>query len=577
MTQPSSTAVNVGPELTTRSIIVGLVVAAIIGCAYPYCVLKLGFGPNLSVVSAFFGFIALVLIMRAAGTNARENNIVQTMGTSAGQTAFMSVLLAAFDMLNSNGVLNPPIHLGTAQIFFWLCSASLLGILLAVPMRRHYIDEENLTFADGMAAGETILVLHEGREKGAGVGTVKALGLGALASGILTIFTTSLEWIRGTIYLPKGEPMARGFDLSLLAFGSGLLVGFRICFAMALGTAISWFILPRFLYSHGMIEGLTYAQTLRWVMWPATGLMVAGGLTSLALKWHLIVKTFRDLRTDKAESGNTGPREFPMKWVVIGSLVMTVVICFVQYFSMGIPLWLSFIAIILSLPLMLVGLRVLGETNWGPISALSNMMQAIFAFISPGNVPVNMSSSGLTGTVAVTSEALMQDFKAGQLLKSNPRSLTIAQLIAAPVGSLATAIIYPILRDKFGIGDQGLSAPISVKWAGFARLLTQGLKALPPGCLVGLAIGVAVGIILTLLAERWEEFVPSPSAMGIGMLITPAVIITFVMGGVAQLIWSRVSPQTEKDFRIALASGLIAGEAILAVFFAILAAIGVNF
>ena len=42
-----------------------------------------------------------------------------------------------------------------------------------------------------------------------------------------------------------------------------------------------------------------------------------------------------------------------------------------------------------------------------------------------------MSSSGLTGTIAVTSEALMQDFKAGQLLRSNPRNLTIAQLIAA--------------------------------------------------------------------------------------------------------------------------------------------------
>src|SRR5215471_21458302 len=89
------------PELTPRAIIIGLVVALIIGSAYPYCVLKLGFGPNLSVVSAFLGFIVLVLILRASGTNARENNIVQTMGTSAGQTAFMAVLLAAFDLLNS--------------------------------------------------------------------------------------------------------------------------------------------------------------------------------------------------------------------------------------------------------------------------------------------------------------------------------------------------------------------------------------------------------------------------------------------------------------------------------------------
>jgi uncharacterized oligopeptide transporter (OPT) family protein len=307
-------------------------------------------------------------------------------------------------------------------------------------------------------------------------------------------------------------------------------------------------------------------------MWPATGLMVAGGLTSLALKWNLIVKTFRGLRGSQMEH-----TDFPMQWVAIGSIVMAVVICLVQYISMGIPVYLSFIAILLSLPLMLVGLRVLGETNWGPISAMSNMMQAVFAFISPGNVPVNMSSSGLTGTIAVTSEALMQDFKAGQLLKSNPRNLTIAQLIAAPVGSIATAIVYPILRDKFGIGPQGLSAPISVKWAGFAELLTKGFSALPPGCLVGLAIGIAVGVILTLLAEKWGEKIPSPSAIGIGMLIPASVLMTFILGGVGQFVWAKVSPETEKDYRIPLASGLIAGEAIIAVVLAIMAAIGVQF
>ncbi len=578
MSKTTTAAIQTGSELTARSIVVGLIVAMIIGSAYPYCVLKLGFGPNLSVVSAFLGFmtlVPLVLILRAVDTNARENNIVQTMGTSAGQTAFMCVLLAAFDMLNTKGVLIPPIHLGTAQIFFWLCSASLLGILLAVPMRRHYIDEENLTYADGMAAGETILVLHEGREKGTSARPVKALALGSLASGVLMILTSFLKLFPDTWLLPGMAPMNIGFNWSLLSFGSGLLVGWRICLAMAIGTAISWFILPGFLLSHGMIPEQTYPMTLRWVMWPATGLMVAGGLISLALKWNLIVKTFRGLKDSKV--GDQGQREFPMQWVVIGSLVMTVVICLVQYFSMGIPMWLSFIAILLSLPLMLVGLRVLGETNWGPISAMSNMMQAIFAFISPGNVPVNMSSSGLTGTIAVTSEALMQDFKAGQLIRSNPRNLTIAQLIAAPVGSLATALVYPLLRDRFGIGPSGLSSPISVKWAGFAELLTRGLSALPPGCLVGLVIGIAVGIGLTLLAEKYKENIPSPAAIGIGMLIPASVLMTFILGGVGQLVWAKTSPKSEEDFRIPLASGLIAGEAILAVVLALFAALGINF
>ena len=121
-----------------------------------------------------------------------------------------------------------------------------------------------------------------------------------------------------------------------------------------------------------------------------------------------------------------------------------------------------------------------------------------------------------------------------------------------------------------------MSSPISVKWAGFAELLTKGFSALPPGCLVGLAIGIAVGIILTLLAEKYAENVPSPSAIGIGMLIPASVLMTFIMGGVAQLIWARTSPESESDFRIPLASGLIAGEAILAVVLAILAALGVN-
>src|SRR5262249_39755493 len=200
------------------------------------------------------------------------------------------------------------------------------------------------------------------------------------------------------------------------SFGSGLLVGMRICLAMAIGMVVSWFILPPFLLANKMIPDETFPSTLRWVMWPATGLMVAGGLTSLVLKWNLIVKTFQTLR-----GASVSDRDFPMKWVVTGGIIMTIVLCIIQKISMGIPMWLSLIAILLSLPLMLVGLRVLGETNWGPISAMSNMMQAVFAFISPGNVPVNMSSSGLTGTVAVTSEALMQDFRAGTIVKSNPK------------------------------------------------------------------------------------------------------------------------------------------------------------
>src|SRR5882724_5629985 len=84
-------------ELTPRAIICGLGVAAVLGASYPYIVLKIGFGPNVSVVAAFFGYLALGIAFK--DYNRWENNIVQTAGTSAGQTAFLCVLMAAFDLL----------------------------------------------------------------------------------------------------------------------------------------------------------------------------------------------------------------------------------------------------------------------------------------------------------------------------------------------------------------------------------------------------------------------------------------------------------------------------------------------
>src|SRR6266567_9005362 len=84
-------------ELTLRAVGTAMVVAALIGASYPYVVLKIGYGPNISVVSAFFGYLALGILFR--NYNRWENNIVQSAGTAAGQTAFLCVLLAAFDML----------------------------------------------------------------------------------------------------------------------------------------------------------------------------------------------------------------------------------------------------------------------------------------------------------------------------------------------------------------------------------------------------------------------------------------------------------------------------------------------
>src|SRR5438067_6858322 len=167
--------------------------------------------------------------------------------------------------------------------------------------------------------------------------------------------------------------------------------------------------------------------------------------------------------------------------------------------------WITLAAIVLSAPLAIVGLRVLGETNWGPISALSNMMQGVFAFLAPGNVSANMVASGTTGTVAVESEAIMQDYKAGDMVGSSPRYLTYMQLLATPVGAAAVSWMYPVLKEAYGIGEKGLSSPISRKWAGFAEILSEGISALPDGALAALVAGALLGVVLAVLEMKVKD------------------------------------------------------------------------
>src|SRR5262245_5640869 len=158
-------------RLTAKSMVAGFVVAVIMGATYPYMVLKLGFGPNVSVVAAFLGFLFLrVADLRGGSHYDRwQNNLVEAAGTSAAQTAFMCVLLGAFDLLhhNTGGALG--IRLTPGMSFLWLATACTLGVLLAVPLRRHFVVDEKLAYPDGTAAAETIIVMDPPREASATV------------------------------------------------------------------------------------------------------------------------------------------------------------------------------------------------------------------------------------------------------------------------------------------------------------------------------------------------------------------------------------------------------------------------
>lgn len=568
-------------EFSLRAVLVSLVVAAIIGASYPYIVLKLGFGPNISVVSAFFGFLALGIFFK--DYNRWENNIVQAAGTSAGQTAFLCVLMAAFDMLRYDPTLHFPLQLSHLQAFLWLTTAGVLGVLMAVPLRRHYIIDEKLTFADGVAAGETLIVLDSRGEEGRA--SARSMGLASVASALVMAIRADARLLKDVWYrIPEmlpfgmlGEKMNVGIGWSLLNIGSGMLVGMRINTSMTIGTLLSWVVAPPLLMQYGGIDELVRRKVLLWVMWPATGMLVAGGLTGLVLKWNVLARSFRTFGSAKG-----GGDELPMPVVIGGVIVSAVGLIIVQHTMLHTPIWMTVLAIGVSTIFMLVGLRVMGETNWGPISALSNMMQGVFGAISPGNIVANMTSSGVTGSIVAQSEGIMQNYKTGHMIGSTPKYLTYAQLLAVPIGAATVAYAYPLLRDTYGLaggpgGDmQGaLQSPISQKWAGFAKLLSAGLSALPKGAVAALAVGTVLGIVFTLLeSTKLKKWTPSPTGIGIGMLVPGSAIISMFVGGVIGEIWKKVSPKASERHYTPVASGFIAGEAVIAVLIPILVKIG---
>jgi uncharacterized oligopeptide transporter (OPT) family protein len=455
---------------------------------------------------------------------------------------------------------------------------------MAVPLRKHFIEDEQLRFPDGVAAGETLIMLDS---RGPEARQSAFAMVGSLVASGFVFLATQLRWVVDAIPVTLNAFSARagvGFAVSLLNLGSGIIIGARVSVSMMIGALIAWVLFPPWLLRHGLIApDATRVDILLTVMWPAVGMMVAAGIAGLLLRWRVLLKSFQGLAAARGDA-----YDLPLRWVVIGSAASAAFLVIVQRMFFATPVWHSLVAILLALPLGLVALRVLGETNWGPISTMVNLVQAIFGALAPGNLRAGMISSGITGAVAAESEGLMQDFKAGWMIGSTPRILTYMQLIAVPVGALALAVMYPLIRDTYGIiGEHAqLLSPTSQRWVGFAKVVTHELGGGGPlsaaaaarlaWMKTSFAWGSVIGVVLTVLEAKkeWRRFLPSPTGAGIAMLIPFNAVTGIFLGAMLDQVWMRVAPRSQAQYSIPAASGLLAGEALVAVAIPILVTLG---
>jgi uncharacterized oligopeptide transporter (OPT) family protein len=132
-----------------------------------------------------------------------------------------------------------------------------------------------------------------------------------------------------------------------------------------------------------------------------------------------------------------------------------------------------------------------------------------------------------------------------------------------------------------------LLSPTSQRWVGFAKVVTNELSGGGPLSAAAAARfawmkesfiwGAAVGVLLTVfeLRKEWRGFIPSPTGMGIAMLIPFNAVTGIFLGSMVDVAWARLAPRSHAQYSIPSASGLIAGEALVAVVIPLLVTLGV--
>jgi OPT family oligopeptide transporter len=538
----------------------------------------------------------------------------------------MCVVAAAFGYLDKNETVNFHMQITPWQMFTWLTCSGMIGVVFTVLIRRHFVDDPKMIFADGVAAAETIQVLDaaagtiqvHGLDPEEAGPKIRALGYAALASAAVTWLRESTSLLP-TLYL--SQPYRAGFEWNLLNVGSGLLVGLNVGMSMLLGTLVITYLIGPWIIQSGIGQEIVHGQiaaqywdvcqrlvaiadptpddtaflsthcdllqsmhahkyfpiVLLWAMWPATGLMVASAMMAIVIRWRSIVDTFRNLRMQQVRKGE----DMSLKAVLAWAFPLTIALALIQQAHFGMSILQTIVAVLASLPLMLVGIRVLGETNNGPISAMANALQALFAVFWPIDIGSNLIAAGMAGNISSQAEGTIQDFKTGKIIGSTPRILTYVQLAAVPIGAAAVAIMYPLVIHKFGLGGEGLTAPTGIKLANMAALLSRGFDALPQYALVATIVGGALGIAVAIVRAKshaaWVGWIPSVAAFGFALILPGDLNIPVAAGGVAGWVWMKLSPQTYARYAITVASGMIAGEALLGgLVLPVLAALGVN-
>lgn len=608
-------------ELNWRTILLGLFFCVLAAAATPYVTLKLGQSVDLTLGGMFFA--AFILGKRFTGNRlAIELNIVQTMINLASGIAFMVVILAAFyyikNVFGRDIGFNPTYW----QMFIWLLVSANLGVFMGIIPSRLILKDKSIPWPVSRAI---LSIAQTLTDPSAAEVTKKRRDVLTVTTGA-TCFLTFLRDGLGVITHTVGSAALNiSFGLEFAAIGIGMLVPLSVGLSYLLGvwivnafgdlaakyaalSGVAKEQIPMCMERIHQFSGLhgaskdsaliylnefcgkaaEFVQTeshfkfvVQWMMWPATAMMVAAALTSVVIP---LIKNFVN-RNKVLEKDQTDIEEsladetVPLWWSVVGITVSIILLVWLTtaWFDMSMAEVLLAIAI---QPLMiLAGLRVLGITGSGPVSLLANATQFLFGLIWPAQIRSNLTAAYISASPQSSAENVVPSFWVAQRIGGKFKTLILAQLFVIPIGALLTPLVFTLLEKTYGIGlETGqLSAPTGLKIATLAMVMERGMSYLPQGAFVASIVGIFLGVFIEILLSFHKmdkngnkvqrfSFLPIPAALGFALILPGSLNLAMAFGSVIAASWRKFSSSpvgSYERFAAPIASGLMAGEAIM--------------
>ena len=575
------------PQLTWRAVAMGSVLGGLLSLTNLYIGLKAGWGFGVAITASILSYAIWSVVHRLGLARTPmtilENNCMQSTASAAGYSTG-GTLISAFAayMLINDRALSLPVMLA------WIFFLSVLGVTMAIPMKRQMINIEQLRFPSGIAAAETLRALHSAGNRGAR--SARALGWAGLAAvlgklwadGLALVSPTLAPFMIGSWITAANErllgPAWIGRTVMLswepMFVAAGAITGWHVGWSMLLGSIGAWMIFVPILQHQGVIEGSGYGTLVQWTLWGGVACMVTSSLVTFAMQWRTARRAFADLGAmfggrGRAADDPLAAIETPAAWFLWGQVVGFAGLAWLGHVTFGMPYWQTAAAVLLSFGLALVACRVTGETDTTPVGAMGKITQLLFGAVSPGNMNVNLMSAAITAATASSSADLLTDLKSGYLLGAHPRRQFVAQFAGIFVGTLVSVLSFRLLvPDASALGGDQFPAPAAQAWRAVALALSDGVLALGPVKTWSIAVGALVGVVLSVLPAMFparRHLFPSPAGLGLAWTFHWYYGLLFFLGGALGRWAERRHPRWSEELTFPVASGWIAGESLMGV------------